>query len=447
MQILLFVYYVMLCTLSTVRCYSDTDVKALTTELFVTRNYDKLITPISDYGYYKNIYITMSLFSINDVDELGHKLVTTARLVILWDDYKLEWAPGAYKGISRFFYRQSQVWRPGIALVNGFTKLKELGDDFIEVSVDYDGYIFWKPFEVFESKCTIDIHYFPFDTQQCELKFEVWMNTDLKLLLGSSGLDIREYESNDEWSVISTYTRQDERTTAVFGMYIRRNPAYYMLSIVLPVVFLSLLEVFTFVLPSDGGEKMGYSVTVFLAFAVFLTIVSESLPVSSTPSLISVYLIYLLANGVFVITTLSVLLRVYHFDNSKPIPSWIKAIVRLKQRLKCRSCNCSCRRKNSNKVQIVEVQEGMMQLNSISCDLNKDLNFSVETKESRQDMASHDWATCGNNEIMHVTWRSVADTMDMVFFSISLLSVITASLVVYMKLYNHELPIKFYKNT
>ena len=441
LHILPFAYTGLLCLLNDVTCWSDTDVKHLTTELFVTRQYDKLISPIDDFGHQMDIYIAMSLFSINEVNALGHKLVTSARLEIVWVDHKLEWDIADYNGTSRFFYRQSELWRPAIALVNGFTKLQELGNDFIEVNVHHTGYIRWTPFEVFESKCSIDIHYFPYDTQRCELRFEVWMNDDLQLWIGTSGLDINNYDPNDEWRVISTYTRQDTPTTAVFGMYLRRNPAYYMLSIVLPVVFLSLLEVFTFVLPSDGGEKMGYSVTVFLAFAVFLTIVSESLPVSSTPGLLSVYLIYLFVNGVFVITTLSILLRVNLFDDSKPIPSWIQIIVRLKKRLKCRRCNCFCRRKNTNKVKIVEVHDDTMQLNAVSRFLDEEL---ARTNENGQNMASRDWTTSEKDEKMTVTWKCVANTMDVVLFTVSLLSVIIASVVVFMKLYNHERPIDTY---
>jgi hypothetical protein len=44
------------------------------------------------------------------------------------------------------------------------------------------------------------------------------------------------------------------------------------------MILLSVLNIFTFQIPADIGERMGYTVTVWLSFAVFLTIISSSLP-------------------------------------------------------------------------------------------------------------------------------------------------------------------------
>ena len=433
-----------------VNCYTDIDLKYLIHDLFVTQGYNKLIEPIPDYTFRKIIYVDMSLYGINSVDELGHKLVTSAQLSILWIDHNLVWDAPSNNGIYHFFYRQTEIWRPAIALVNGFSKLKELGDSFLEVSIAYDGIVYWKPFEVFESKCAVDIHYFPYDTQTCELKFEVWMNYNLQLYLGSTGIDTNFYNPNDEWEVVSTYTRQDDDTTAVFGIHLKRNPGYYMLSIVLPILFLSLLEVFTFVLPSDAGEKMGYSVTVFLAFAVFLTIVSNSLPVSSTPSLLSVYLIYLLANGVAIIIALAFQLRVHHYDDKKPIPVWIKKVVRTIKRFSIRKCcSCCCYRQKRNKIKTVDVQEAIV-LNTISCGLNMHAPISTQMSAKTKEVFSLDTTpenvtnesemddreTKAGSEI-DITWKVVASMIDLVCFVTSLTSVVIATFVVFICIIFH----------
>ncbi len=38
----------------------------------------------------------------------------------------------------------------------------------------YDGSILWMPPAVYESSCAIDVEYFPFDEQECEMKFGSW---------------------------------------------------------------------------------------------------------------------------------------------------------------------------------------------------------------------------------------------------------------------------------
>ena len=46
-------------------------------------------------------------------------------------------------------------------------------------------------------------------------------------------------------------------------------------------MFLSATAPLVFLLPADAGEKMGTSITVLLAYAVYLTIVTDYMPTTS----------------------------------------------------------------------------------------------------------------------------------------------------------------------
>jgi hypothetical protein len=48
------------------------------------------------------------------------------------------------------------------------------------------------------------------------------------------------------------------------------------------MVLLAFLSAMVFKLPPDSGEKMGFSLTVLLAYAVYLTIISDDMPSTST---------------------------------------------------------------------------------------------------------------------------------------------------------------------
>ena len=73
-----------------------------------------------------------------------------------------------------------------------------------------------------------------------------------------------------------------DKSRVAFAITMKRLRLYYVVTIVIPVLFLSLTATLVFALPADRGEKMGTSITVLLAFAVYLTIVSDQMPQTSS---------------------------------------------------------------------------------------------------------------------------------------------------------------------
>ena len=43
-----------------------------------------------------------------------------------------------------------------------------------KATIKYDGTVEWEPPAIFKSQCDIDVEFFPFDVQQCKMKFGVW---------------------------------------------------------------------------------------------------------------------------------------------------------------------------------------------------------------------------------------------------------------------------------
>ena len=94
---------------------------------------------------------------------------------------------------------------------------------------------------------------------------------------------------------------------------------------------MSLMSIMVFLLPPDSGERMSYSITLLLALMVFLTIVSDNLPKTSSPLPILSYFIGLHVLLSALITLATILnLRLYYKDEHEPVPSWL--------------CNC-CRKR------------------------------------------------------------------------------------------------------
>ncbi|XP_071146731.1 acetylcholine receptor subunit alpha-like [Mytilus edulis] len=312
------------------------DAKTLVTSLF--SNYSTMVRPNKDYSKPMNIDLDMILVGINGLDEVEGKLTTTGYLSVRWTDEYLVWDTD----IMQLYIPQNKIWKPDLTLKNGFTKLTTLGSDFILVQIMQMGLVWWLPFEVFESKCSIDITHFPFDQQTCDLVFVVWSYfiMDVNVTKGSNGIETEDMEESAQWSIVSTSAKEDKEGTeskVTFTLTLQRSSGYYIFNIIIPVIFLGLLNVFTYVLPADSGEKMGYAMTVFLSFAVFLTIVSSELPKSSG-SYFGYYLMALLGFGVITVCCTALELRLHH--NQHKVPGWVEKMLR------CCCCCCKDNRVN-----------------------------------------------------------------------------------------------------
>lgn len=201
-------------------------------------------------------------------------------------------------------------------------------------------------YQVLESTCSVDITFFPFDTQICELKFTAWSYTkdEVVILKGSNGVELEDYVENSEWELIETSAREasTDETAVFFTLKLKRRPNYYIINVILPVVFLSCLNVFAFVLPVSSGERAGYAVTVFLSLAVYMTIVAGELPRNSqNASLIAIYLMLIssLSTAIVIVSIAEVRLAARD-ENKQPVGNF-RYFVKMLNCFTCKKCRKS----------------------------------------------------------------------------------------------------------
>ncbi|XP_060072878.1 neuronal acetylcholine receptor subunit alpha-3-like [Ylistrum balloti] len=403
-------------------CQTSDDVKSLLTQILTTDSYNKFVRPSDNHSLPTNVYCSMFLVSITDIDEVKEKMTTTAYLELVWDDTYFVWTPGNYNGINYVYIPQSEIWKPDIALKNGFTKMKELGDKFILAYVYFDGEVYWYPYEVFETKCSIDISYFPFDEQICDIKLGVWSSThhEISVQMGERGMILDEYQENGEWHIVKTqaetFLNDVGESQVVFKIHVKRKPEYHLYNMVLPVILLSLLAVFTFVIPVDSGEKMGFCMTMFLAFAVFLTIVGAQLPASSTQSLLSKYLIFLVVIGTLIIMFTAIELRInYRNTESFPIPTWLKLLVKTSRIIHCRQ-PCSISRNKKSTIAPSSIQ--VTKVSTLDSEDPEQLGKDIPDQ-------SHSYEDSSDN----IEWTDVVSALDFYFFWLFLITDILGTII------------------
>lgn len=73
-----------------------------------------------------------------------------------------------------------------------------------------NGSCMYVPPGIFKSTCKIDITWFPFDDQRCEMKFGSWTYDGLQLdlqLQDEAGGDISSFITNGEWDLLGNSRR------------------------------------------------------------------------------------------------------------------------------------------------------------------------------------------------------------------------------------------------
>lgn len=250
-----------------------------------------------------------------------------------------------------------------------------------------------------ESTCSVSITYFPFDTQTCSLRFSAWsyIPKEVSIKRGHKGIRLSEYVQNALWDVVDTLDREvdSEETSVIFQIKLKRKPKYFIMNIIIPVILLSLLNIFSFVLPVSSGERAGYSITVFLSLAVFLTIVSEHLPKNSENiSLLAVYIMLITGLSTVIVLICMVQLRLQSWNaEQKTVSKCFRSFVCIHHFLHCRKCS----------------------------------NDTVTPSNK----APPDSPVEDHNDLLSkVTWTDVVKAMDFIFFMASVLYTFVCTLVI-----------------
>lgn len=139
--------------------------------------------------------------------------------------------------------------------------------------------------------CESDITYYPVDSQTCYIKISSWGYTsgEIDLKSKSSTILLGFYSPNGEWDLLSTSSEASAEKTRgdfsfsslTFTVRVQRRLLFHTLNTMFPVALMAFLIPMVFKLHPDAGEKIGFALTVLLAYAVYLTMISDSIPSTS----------------------------------------------------------------------------------------------------------------------------------------------------------------------
>jgi len=259
-------------------------------------HYNTLERPVYNESEPLQLLFGLTLQQIIDVDEKNQILTTNIWLNLEWSDINMKWNKSEYGNIEDIRMPPSKLWKPDVLMYNSADEAFD-GTYPTNVVVTHEGKCTYIPPGIFKSTCKIDITWFPFDDQDCEMKFGSWTYNGFKLDLNMNGEegDYSTFVLNGEWALLGVPGKRNEvfydccpepYLDVTFVIKIRRRTLYYFFNLIVPCVLIASMAVLGFTLPPDSGEKLSLGVAIMLSITIFATIVGEMLPVSDATPLI-----------------------------------------------------------------------------------------------------------------------------------------------------------------
>lgn len=382
-------------------------------------SYNKLIPPSANLLAIE-VNLTFSLLQVIDFNEVAGTLEIVGFLHLEWQDELIDdsFNQTDHGSLTKFLIPEDYIWKPPISIFNSVKVIKPISDSTYKARVQM-GYtscvtndystgtinttqtretpkIFWNPGINSKTACQIDVTNYPFDSQECTVKFTTMGHprTEVKFNVNDPVVNLINYQENSEWTLDGSSIEEEEINNgsfAIMKLQFTRRPLYSIVNIVTPILILAIISTLVFFLPGNSGERIGYSVTAFLTFAVYLTMISDNLPKTSDPMSTLCYFLLCMVSisaGTALVTIFT--LRIFHKDEKLPVPNWLSNLVGCLNRRVC------------NQDEFEDPEYPALE----SQKRGKMDTGSVVTEDSEEE-PERKWG---------VHWKLVASTLDMFFF-------------------------------
>uniref|UniRef100_A0A8C0TSN4 Acetylcholine receptor subunit delta n=1 Tax=Canis lupus familiaris TaxID=9615 RepID=A0A8C0TSN4_CANLF len=247
--------------------------------LFEEKGYNKELRPVAHKEESVEVSLALTLSNLISLKEVEETLTTNVWIEHGWTD-------------SRLVLRlpPDMLWLPEIVLENNNDGSFQISYS-CNVLIYPSGYVYWLPPAIFCSSCPISVTYFPFDWQNCSLKFSSLKYTAKEITLSLKQeeeegrfypvewiiIDPEGFTENGEWEIV----HRPARINVDPSIPLDSPPLFYVINILVPCVLISFMINLVFYLPADSGEKTSMAISVLLAQSVFLLLISKRLPATS----------------------------------------------------------------------------------------------------------------------------------------------------------------------
>ncbi|GAB5577090.1 5-hydroxytryptamine receptor 3B [Prionailurus iriomotensis] len=230
------------------------------------QKYHKKVRPVHDQTEATMVYLDVFVHAVLDVDAQNQKLKTSILYYEVWDDEFLSWSPTMFDGIREISLPLSAIWAPDIII----SDLEDVDLAFLRSREDikHDKKEFLKDSE-----------------------WELLSVSSTYNILQSNTGDFAQIQFNISAAHYASCERQQPDCNPPNGLHgpgqvvIRRRPLVYIMSLLIPSIFLVLVDLGSFYLPPTCRARIVFKTNVLVGYTVFRVNMSDEMPRSavSTP--------------------------------------------------------------------------------------------------------------------------------------------------------------------
>ena len=275
-------------------------------------------TPV-DCDLYFDVY---RFIHLNDIDEI---LTVMPDLKLVWNDPYWSWEGlQDFEHINSIRSTSQSSWKPHVLHMNNAEDVYVMTRQLADVETMYiykDGNVTWYPtLPSLNTLCHLDLTNFPFDKQECS--FELGLIEDCNSArLNNVGFRRDQKKSIDEnelWEIVDFQAKKVSscagfKTGALFTLTFKRKPQQFISSAILPMAFLSLVQIATLAIPVSSTDRACYSVTVQLAFGVLHNNIRLQIPTG--PILSKIIIFNTILDFLSTVTTIYAAVSCYLFNH------------------------------------------------------------------------------------------------------------------------------------
>lgn len=191
-----------------------------------------------------------------------------------------------------------EIWKPDVKLINALDFNWEELCDSVEAfvydnsgatTVKVDGGRSTMKYNVFYSrpcvlvtKCNVDLKWYPFDVNTCDLQFMPWHDNFLHMHVASdyleSKISLPEFAVRIGAASVHLIKEWGGYPQADISFIIMRHGDYYVVNYICPVMLLVLLSWVSFFVPHAASDRLAYTLTLLLTLMAVNFITADKRP-------------------------------------------------------------------------------------------------------------------------------------------------------------------------